>query len=178
MDKICMMVFLLLQCLGERLAACSRPSRQQVNIDAHTMLLLPLFSHINDMKTQDLLILCSQKNHTDTCAATVTVGVTMAILKNSSENPAAFALMTQSIREDHEAQNQRRAAKDSMLGRQLRRNSLAFAGAPERAEEENLPRDVYLPGLTAAYPVFVIGIVLAIYGTDENGEPSKVMFLF
>ena len=86
--------------------------------------------------------------------------------------------MTECIRAEHTTQRQKRAAKNTMLGFELRRNSLVFAGAPERAQEEKLLRDVYFEVLTAAYPVYVMGIVLAMYGTDEHGEPRKARLFF
>ncbi len=153
--------------LRELVATFNRPSRQ-VNV---LMVLLPLFSQMN---SQDLLISCSKKTHANTCPAAVG---TMAILKNSSKYPAAFTILTERIREDHAAYKAKRLAKNSKLGEELRRHSLVLAGLSARAPEENLPREVYLEGLTAAYPIFVIGLVLAKYGTDEIGEPCKVKFL-
>jgi hypothetical protein len=84
--------------------------------------------------------------------------------------------MTKTIGDDHKAGDKRRKDREATLGKKLRSDALAFVGSTASADQPNLPRELYLPGLIATYLIFVIGSLLAIYGVDENREAKKVIF--
>ena len=142
--------------------------------------MLPLFSKSyvikaepsSHKKTSDL-----RQAHHHICAVPLAGGV-LTNLKDSCPHPILFSLMTQRICEDFHSSKERKNTRDARLGYALRRDSLVFVGSDHLADQNNLPRELYLPGLTAAYPIFIIGSLLAIYGSDGNGEPLKVLFFY
>ena len=109
-------------------------------------------------------------------AHTICAVGTLTGLKDSCPNPALFSSMTKLIKDDFDLGDKKKKDREEKLGKSLRTKSLAFVGSSELADQANLRRELYLQGLIAAYPIFVIGLLLAIYGVDENGEAKKVIF--